>query len=47
LALASQAKATPTKETYTHGEDNPISERFQHFVEELQESFWGDTNSGG
>src|ERR1700757_3062078 len=20
----------------------PISERFQHFVEELQESFWGD-----
>ena len=20
----------------------PINERFQHFVEELQESFWGD-----
>jgi hypothetical protein len=38
LALASQAKAHP--ETHTL-KAVAIGERFQHFVEELQESFWG------
>jgi hypothetical protein len=42
LALASQAKADPKGDLHPMAKVIPINERFQHFVEELQESFWGD-----
>jgi hypothetical protein len=42
LALASQAKAFPKGDLHPIAKVTPITERFQHFVEELQESFWGD-----
>jgi hypothetical protein len=41
LALASQAKAIPKKETYTHGEDNPNQRAFPTFCGRVAREFLG------
>jgi len=44
LALASQAKADPERKEDLHpmAKIIPITEHFQHFLAEMEESFWGD-----
>ena len=42
MALASQAKAVPKGDLHPMAKIIPITEHFQHFVRELQDSFWGD-----
>jgi hypothetical protein len=42
LALASQAKAFPKGDLNPTAKIIPITEQFQHFLAEMNESFWGD-----